>query len=120
MLLYRPQIAIPLVKHQSHVEVGARPRHVIVVKLPEIRAHIRNRPVFPLCFRYVLQPFGIQEIIVENIAFPECAGSPVPEPPESLVPLRAVGRHSMIVAPYTPGGIPVYAVDNGVGCREAA
>ena len=110
----RDRVAETPVKHPGHIEIRARPCDVILIKHPEVRRHIRDGALFILRVGDVLQPFLVQEIIVEHIALPVRTRGTVPEPAEPLVPLRAVGRHTVIIAPYSPRGVAVYPVDRGI------
>jgi hypothetical protein len=120
MLLDRLHVTVLIVEHIGHREPGGRPRDVVVVDIPVARRHIGDNAVDVLCLGNVLQPLGIEAVVIEDEAFAQRAHGTVAEPPHALIALRAVGGHAAIVATYAPVGIMVDAVEHVVGGRQLA
>ena len=66
----------------------------------------------------VSQPLGIEGVVVEYVGFAVATHRAVTKPAKPLVPLRAVGRHTAIIAPDSPESVVVDLVDDRVGCLE--
>ncbi len=120
VVLDGPVVTEPAVKHVRAGEEGARPCEIVLVKGPVARADVRYAARLVLPVVDVCKPLGIKGVVVEDVGLSIASHSAVAEPPQPLIPLRTVGRHSAVVSPYAPECIVVDLVDHRVRGLETS
>ena len=120
MLLDGPEVAETGIKHVGHRNESPRPGHVVGIIAPVGRGDIRKRTILQLAVFKVLQPLGIEAMVVKNKTLAITTCSAVASPAHALVSLGTIGRHTTVIAPDTPSCIVINGVDNLVGSLEAA
>ena len=119
MLAYGLYVAIAGVYHVCHGDKSPRPGHIVRIVAPIGRRHVGERAVLPLAVFEVLQPFGVKSMVVEDIRFAVVARGAVSRPAHPFVSLRAVGRHTAVVAADSPIGIAVNGIHHLVRAFES-
>ena len=113
-------VAELVVKHLAAEEEGGRPCNIVGIVVPESRSNIRNTAVLALCLADVVHPLGVEGCVVEDETLAQRALRSVAQPRLTLVALRAVYRHSLVVAAYAPVGILVNLIKHVVVAGKAA
>lgn len=102
------------VEHIGHGDEGAGPGHIVGVVAPVGGGDVAELAVGPLAVLKVLQPLGVEAVVVEKETLAVAARRAVASPAHTLVALRAVGWHRTVVAADTPVGVAVHSVDDVV------
>ena len=70
-------ITVLPVKHVATERQCCCPCHIVAIVVPECRCDVRDASVCALCFADVAHPFGIEPLVIEEIAFTQRAHCPV-------------------------------------------
>ena len=116
--LYRLHIAGLPVKHIAHHRKCRGPSHVGSIIIVERRAYIRDAAVFTLRLANVIGPLGIETTVVEEEVLAPRAHIVVAGPRLTLVALRTVDRHALIVGGYATPRIGEHLIQHAVGAFE--
>lgn len=120
IMLYGPAVTILLIEHIGSGDEYGRPCDIVAIVVPVGRSHIRNNTVSPLCLADILQPLIVKRLIIEKETLSPASHGAIAEPRHSLIALRAVDRHSLIVVEYAPVGILYKGVDDIVVAGEGS
>ena len=110
-----PETAID---HVRACQERSWPGEIVLIEGPVARADVRDAAGLVLPVMDVSQPLGIEGVVVEYVGFAVATHRAVTKPAKPLIPLRAVGRHTAIIAPDSPESVVVDLVDHGVGGLE--
>ena len=115
VVAHRFGVAILVIHHLEREGQGRRPCYVVRIIVPVGRSHVGYAAVFTLSLGYVACPLGIESVVVEYESLAEASANTVAKPRLTLVALRTVDGHALIVAQDAPHGVIVNLVEYGVG-----
>ena len=114
------RIAILMIEHVANKGKGSRPGDVIGIIVPEGGCHIGDIAIRALRLTDVAHPFGIEAFIVEKKTLTQRSSCAVAQPGLTLIALRTVNRHALVVAADAPIGVLDYPGEQGIGTGEMA
>ena len=97
-------------EHRERHGQGCRPGQVVAVVVPEGGSHVGYAAVLTLGFGNVACPFGIEVVVVEEESLAETPPCAVAKPRLTLITLRAVDGHALVVGEDAPAGILVHLI----------
>ena len=97
-------LSVPIltIDHLTGERKDGGPCHVIVIIVPEGRSHIADDTILALRLTDVTHPFGIEAFVVKQETLSERTHCAVAQPRLTLVALRTVDRHSLVVGLDAP------------------
>ena len=107
-------------KHITAKRQGCCPRHIVAVVVPECWRYVRDTSVCALCLTNVTHPFCIETLVVEQERLTQRPHRPIAQPRLTLVTLRTVDRHSLIVVQNTPPGILHHFIQDSIRAFKMA
>jgi len=107
VLAYGILIAVLTVQHLGYQKIGSRPGHVIGIVVVVIRRHVGNLPFLTHGLLDIIEPLGIQPLIVKQVAFTPASCGSVTQPGLTFIALRAIHGHAFVIAHDTPPGVIV-------------
>ena len=106
------------VEHIGAEDEDRRPGDVVVIVVPEGGSHAGQGAVGSLRVFEVLHPFQIERMVVHQVTFAPAAHRMVAHPRLSLVALRTIDGHALVVGANAPERILHHAIEHGIGGLE--
>ena len=106
------------VEHVGAEDEDRRPGDVVVIVVPEGGSHAGQGAVGSLRVFEVLHPFQIERMVVHQVTFTPATHRMVAHPRLSLVALRTIDGHALVVGANAPESILHHAIEHGIGGLE--